>query len=52
MVWGRTMERLPQAKGIPARMGEIQWISARAVQASQKSLLESHQSKNFRRVLV
>lgn len=30
--------RLPQAKGMPARTGEIQWIEGRAVQANQKRL--------------
>ena len=34
------MHRLPQAKGIPARTGEIQWVSGRADQANQKSLWE------------
>jgi hypothetical protein len=32
------MHRLPQAKGIPARTGEIQWVDGRADQANQKRL--------------
>jgi hypothetical protein len=35
----RKMHKLPQAKGIPARTGEIQWTSLRALQPNQKSLL-------------
>lgn len=34
----RKMHRLPQAKGMPARTGTIQWMSGRAVQANQKRL--------------
>ena len=35
----RKIHRLPQAKGMPARTGEIQWTSLRALQPNQKSLL-------------
>jgi len=34
----RKMHRLPQAKGIPARTGESQWVEGLAVQANQKRL--------------
>lgn len=35
----RKMHKLPQAKGMPASTGEIQWTSLRALQPNQKSLL-------------